>query len=269
VRSVTQMSGPGLAGLVIQALSAPVALGVDAVSYVASASLVSRIRRREARPERAPAAHLGREIGEGLRFVLGDRMLRAIGATTGTFTLFSSMVGAMMIVLLARDLRLTPAMIGLVFSIGSIGALVGAFSARRVSGWLGQGPAIWISIAATAPFGLLMPIAHRGWLLWVAALGWAVTSFGVVVYNVIQVSFRQGLTPERLLGRMNATMRFLAWGPMPLGSLIGGVLGQTIGVRPTLWIGAAGMILAFVPAYLSPLRSLRELPTHAEPEYAS
>ncbi len=89
--------------------------------------------------------------------------------------------------------------------------------------------------------------------------------FGAVVYNIAQVSFRQGLTPERLLGRMNATMRFLVWGTMPLGGLIGGVLGDYLGVRPALWVGAIGGMFAFLPVFLSPLRTMRELPATATP----
>ena len=85
-----------------------------------------------------------------------------------------------------------------------------------------------------------------------------------MVYNVTQVSFRQGLTPERLLGRMNATMRFLVWGTMPLGGLLGGVLGQRLGVRETVWIGMIGVALAFLPVFFSPLRTMRELPQHED-----
>src|SRR4029453_9214031 len=128
------------------------------------------------------------------------------------------------------------------------------------------GPTIWISIAATAPFGLLVPPAQRGWLLWLAAGGFLVVWFGAVVYNITQVSFRQGLTPERLLGRMNATMRFLVWGTVPLGGLLGGALGSLIGVRPALWVGAVGACLAFLPVFLSPLRTMRQLPTGDTPD---
>jgi hypothetical protein len=105
-------------------------------------------------------------------------------------------------------------------------------------------------------------------MLWLAAVGFGVVTFGSVVYNVAQVSFRQGLTPERLLGRMNATMRFLVWGTMPLGGLIGGVLGASVGVRETVMIGMAGSCLAFLPVFFSPLRTMRELPRGDEREPA-
>jgi MFS family permease len=262
VRATNQLAGPTLAGFLIQWLTAPFAVAIDAVSYLGSALFVTRIHKREEKPERKPDAHLGREIMEGLRFVLGNRMLRAIAACTGSSNLFSGIGGAMEVVLLARVLHLSPGIIGLVFSVGAIGGLAAAFSTDRIARWLGQGPTIWISTAVTAPFGLLWPITQRGWLLWATALGFAVWCFGVVVYNVTQVSFRQGLCPERLLGRMNASMRFLVWGTMPVGAFIGGVLGQTLGVRPTLWVGVVGGMFAFLPVLLSPLRGMRELPRY-------
>jgi MFS family permease len=145
-------------------------------------------------------------------------------------------------------------------SAGSIGGLVGAFTAMRVAKLLGQGPTIWLMPAVTAPFGLLLALVQPGWRLWLGALGFGMVTFGGVVYNIAQVSFRQGLTPERLLGRMNATMRFLVWGTLPLGGLIGGVLGERVGVRETVFIGMAGACLAFLPVFFSPLRTMRELP---------
>jgi MFS family permease len=264
VRGVTQIGGPTAAGLLIQWLTAPVAIALDAVSFLLSAVFVGLIRKREPKPERGPDAHLGREILEGLKFVLGDRILRSIAMCTGSFNLFSTIAFSMLIVLLADGLGQSAGTIGVFFSISSVGGLIGAFTAMRIARWLGQGPAIWISVAVSAPFGLLMPLVQPGWLLWAAAVGFAITMFGGVVYNVIQVSFRQGLTPERLLGRMNATIRFLVWGTMPLGGLIGGVLGEFVGVRETVWIGMIGCCLAFLPVFLSPLRTMRELPRHEE-----
>jgi MFS family permease len=269
VRGVSQIGGPTLAGGLIQWLTAPVAMVVDSVSFLASAVFVGLIRKREPIPERAPDAHLGREIAEGLRFVLGNRLLRSIAMCTGTYNLFSAIGFAMLIVLLADVLKISAGMIGLVLSAGSIGGLVGAFTAMRVATWLGQGPTIWMSCAFTAPFGLLTALAQPGWLLVLTALGFAVSMWGGVVYNVAQVSFRQGLTPERLLGRMNATMRFLVWGTMPIGGLLGGVLGQNLGVREAVWIGMGGCCLAFLPVFFSPLRSMRELPRHEEPKEAT
>jgi MFS family permease len=264
VRGVSQLSGPALAGQLIQWLSAPVAIFLDAVSFLGSAVFVGLIRKREPIPERAPDAHLGREIAEGLRFVLGNRLLRSIAMCTGSYNLFATIGITMLLVLLADELKVSAGAIGLLMSAGAVGGLIGAFTAMRVAKWLGQGPTIWMSCAFTAPFGVLVAFAQPGWLLWLGAFGFSVSMFGSVVYNIAQVSFRQGLTPERLLGRMNATMRFLVWGTMPIGGLLAGVLGQYVGVRETVWIGMVGCCLAFLPTFFSPLRTMRELPQHEE-----
>jgi MFS family permease len=172
---------------------------------------------------------------------------------------------AVFLVLLARHLDLTPGVIGLLTSIGAVGALLGSVIARPVAAWLGQGPTLWISILVSAPCGFVAPFVQRDWSLALLVLAQLVLMVSVVVYNVAQVSFRQGMTPPALLGRMNATMRFVVWGTMPLGAFIGGVLGSTIGVRQTLLISAVGMSLAWLPVFFSPLRRMRELPHYVEP----
>jgi MFS family permease len=266
VHGVAQIGGPAVAGVVIQWLSAPVAVVADAVSFVVSAAAVGLIRKREQRPERGADQRLGREIAEGLRFVVGNRLLRAIAICTGSSNFFSAMLGAMLVLFLVRDLGQPPSVLGLVLSIASVGGLLGALTATRIARWLGQGPTIWISMAVAGPFGLLWPLAQADWRMWVAAVAGGVSWFCGVVYNITQVSFRQGLTPEPLLGRMNATMRFLVWGTLPLGGLVGGLLGQHLGVRETIWVAAIGGLLPFLAPFLSPLRRMRELPT--EPDAA-
>jgi MFS family permease len=265
MRAVSQLGGPALAGQLIRILTAPVALLADAVAMAASALFVVRIRKREERPARRPDAHLLREIGEGLRFVFGNRLLRAIATCTASYNLLSSAFGAMLILYLERSIGLDAGTIGLVFTVTGAGGLVGAFLAQRVAGWVGQGQAIWMSAAFTAPFWLLMPLlAAPGWRLWVAAAGGFVVSIGVVVYNVTQVSFRQAMTPDAMLGRMNATIRFLVFGTMPLGGLLGGVLGEQFGVRTALLVVSVLICLAFLPVFLSPLRTMRTLPTRLD-----
>ncbi len=269
-RAVAQIAGPSIGGGLVQWLTAPYAIVVDALSYLWSAVWVGAISSREERPQKAPDRHLGREIREGLSFVLRHRLLRAITATTGMSNLFSTILNTAFIIVLAdqAQLDLSAGTIGLVFTVGSVGGLLGAVVAERVARRVGQGITIWLSILVSAPFALVTPLVQQGWVLWIVAACWAVIGFFVVIYNVTQVSFRQGLCPERLLGRMNATIRFLVWGTMPLGGFIGGVLGSTIGVRATMWVGAIGMALSFLPAFLSPLRTMRELPTSYDAEAA-
>ncbi|MET7392348.1 MFS transporter [Dactylosporangium sp. NPDC005572] len=259
VRSTAQIGGPTVAGLLVKAVGGPVAMLVDGVSYLVSALFLGRIRRIEERPERHPDAHLGREILEGLRFVVGNRLLRAIAACTGTANFFGAIVQATLVMFLARELALSPALIGLFFTVGGLGALAGAFLVRPITQLVGAGPAIWLGILVGDLGGLLVPLAAPGWRLWLAAAGSALFGIGVIVYNVNQVSFRQGITPDALLGRMNATMRFIVWGTLPLGALAGGALASAIGVHEALWVASVGALVAVVPILVSPLRSMREL----------
>ncbi len=263
--SVSHIAAPALAGGLIQVLTAPYAVLVDAFSFLWSAAWVRAIETRVPRPERKPDRHLGREIKEGLAFVLGNRLLRAIAMCTGASNLFSSMSFAVYMVLLARNLGLSPGLIGLITSTSAVGGLLGSLVARRIADRLGQGPTIWLSVLVSAPAWFVTPFVQRDWSLVLLAASQMLLWCTVVVYNVTQVSFRQGLTPPRLLGRMNATMRFIVWGTMPLGAFLGGVLGSLIGVRETLLVAAVGGSLAWLPVFLSPLRSLRELPSYQEP----
>ena len=262
--SVSELAGPSAGGFLIQVLTAPFAVLIDAASFVWSAAWVTAIKFREPGPERRQDRDLRREIREGLRFVTGDPMLRAIAICTGSSNLFSSMSMAVFYVLLARDLHVSPGIIGLISSAAAIGGLAGALTAAKLAGRVGQGPAIWMSVAATAPLAFVAPFVRHDWTLILLALAMTGVSFGVVVYNITQVSFRQGLCPPAMLGRMNATMRFLVWGTMPVGSLLGGVLGTAIGVRETLFAAAAGGSLTFLPVFLSPLRRMRQLPSYSE-----
>jgi MFS family permease len=260
--SVSQVAAPAVGGVLIQALTAPYAVLLDAISFLWSASWVTAIKARVPKPERKPDRHLGREIGEGLKFVTGNRMLRSIAMCTGSGNFFNSMIGAVIFVLLARDLHLSAGVIGLLSSLAAIGGLVGSLIAARFARWVGQGPAIWIAALAFAPGAFAAPFLHRNWTLALFAAGSLLTWVANVVYNITQVSFRQALCPPPLLGRMNASMRFLVWGTMPFGAFLGGILGSSIGVRDTLLIGAIGGCFAFVPVFLSPLRTMRELPKY-------
>jgi MFS family permease len=185
---------------------------------------------------------------------------------TGSSNLFSSITFAVFYVLLARDLHLSPGLIGVIMSTAAIGGIVGSLLATRIARRFGQGPTIWMAVLVAAPTGFVAPFVHRDWTLGLLAAAMIVFWATVVVYNITQVSFRQGLCPPALLGRMNATMRFLVWGTMPLGGVIGGVLGSWIGVRDTLLVSAIGESLVFLPVFLSPLRTMRELPSYEEPD---
>ncbi len=262
--SVSQIAGPGLGGVLIQIFTAPYAVLIDAVSFLWSAAWVGAIRARPPKLERKPDRNLAREIGEGLRFVVSNRLLRRIAMCTGSANLFSNLELPLFYILLARQLHLSAGVIGLFTSIAAIGGLVGSLVASRIAMRLGQGPTIWMSILVSIPSAFVVPFVHRDWTLGLLAAALLVMSAAVVVYNITQVSFRQGLTPPHLLGRMNATMRFFVWGTIPLGAFLGGVLGSTLGVRPTLLVAAIGGIIALLPVFFSPLRRMKELPRYDE-----
>jgi MFS family permease len=272
-QSAAQILGPGFGGFLIGVFTAPVAVVADAVSYVASALFVFTIRGSEPPippaegPRRSRAQRLrgfGAEIREGFAYVVGHPYLRMIAASTSTSNLFSSIVFSIYLVYVVRVLGLDPIRIGLVFSLGSFGTLAGALLASWIAARIGVGRTIVAAMAINGPAILLVAIAPPGVAEPFLIASAALTGFSALVYNVNQVSFRQAITPERIQGRMNATMRFLVWGTMPIGSLIGGVLATILGLSTTIWIGA---ILGFLPVlfvFFSPVRSLRTMPTSPE-----
>jgi MFS family permease len=264
--SVAQVSGPAIGGGLAQLFGGANAIGVNALTYVWSIVCLWRIRTPEPPVERHPQRNLRREIGEGLKFLFGNRSLVAIVSCTGSSNLCSGIVGAVGVLLLTRQLHASAGLVGLLLSGGGIGGVVGALLAGRIANRFGQARTIWLSLLVTQPFLLLIPLAGQGWLIALYGLGWLAFGFGGVVYNIAQVSFRQAICPDRLLGRMNASVRFLVWGTIPLGSLLGGVLGTAIGVRGALWVGAIGLVLAPAFVVFSPLRKLRDLPTEVTPE---
>jgi MFS family permease len=265
-RSAAQVAGPSLGGFLAQLYTAPTALYVDAGSFLWSAAWVRAIRAEEPRPHRPERRRMRQEIGEGLRYVLGHRILRDIAGCTATGNLFKAAMSAVYIVFLVRDMGVSPRTVGVLLSIGSAGGILAAVTVSTVTRIVGQARMIWLSTAVTSPFSLLIPLTGHGWGLALFAAGWFGVGVGIVYYNVAQVSFRQALTPTRLLGRMNATMRFLVWGTIPLGGLLGGVLGTSIGLRPTLWVCAVGEVSATLWVVTSPLFRMRETPVLADEE---
>ena len=264
-RSTAQVAGPGVGGALVEIFTAPYAVFVDAVSFISSGLFVLRIRKEESSPivERADGkkASLWVELKEGLRFVLGNPNLRAQAGCTATSNLFFSLGFAIFLVFAVRELQLSAAVIGIVFSIGSVGSLIAAFTAMRISNRFGIGPTTIGVGMLWGPAMVLIAFAPTG----NAAVPFLVASqlaagFGGVVYNIVQVSYRQAICPPRLQGRMNSVMRFIVWGTIPIGTLAGGILGSLVGLRETIAIGGIGCGLAVLWIVFSPQRSLREMP---------
>jgi MFS family permease len=277
-QSFAQVAGPGLGGALVGLVGAASAMAVDAISYAVSVASLLAIRVREVNGgrgglggtvspqeqggsggDRPPGSTLRAEIGEGLSFVFRHPILRKIAACTGTANLFGSMGTALEIVFLVRVLRVRPADTGLLIAVASLGGVAGGLLAGRLSRRIGSARIIWYSMLVFGLPQLLIPLAAPGWRVAAFAVGMAAFSFSAVVYNVAQVSYRQAICPPRLLGRMNAAIRWVVWGTIPLGALLGGVFGTLAGVRATLWIAYAGSWAAGWWVFFSPLRRQRDL----------
>jgi MFS family permease len=258
---VARFVGPALGGALVGAIGAPAAVIVDAASFAVSAFATAGVRDEEPQPEPRPAGmRLRDEIGEGLTFVTRHPILKRIVACTGTFNFFSNVYGAVEVVFLVRHLHASPATIGLVFTLAAVGGIAGALVANPLARVFGSARIVWLSVAVSSPLTFAGALAFPGWRVALIGVSAAAGSFGSIVYNVAQVSYRQSICPPRLLGRMNAAVRFIVWGTMPLGALAGGVLGSTIGVRQTLFVGAAGQCLAVLWVVFSPLFGRRDFP---------
>jgi MFS family permease len=271
-RSASQIVGPGMAGVLIGLLRAPFAMTLDAASYVWSALFVLLIRRAE--PPVAPygeAIHgpkpsMRAEIAVGLRYVTGHRWLRSIAATTGTSNLFANVFFAILILYLADERGLSPEAIGFAFSIGSLGVLGAALTTSRLTARIGVGRMLVLSSIGFSLEGLPVAFAPDGLILAAVALFVFMGGFFGVAWNINQVSLRQAITPPRMQGRANATMRFIVWGTIPLGSVVGGALGSLIGLHATIVVGAVGALIAFVPVTLSSVRSIVTMPEPVDDE---
>jgi MFS family permease len=265
-RSAAQIGGPGLAGLLVDLLKAPTAILFDAFSFLGSALFLFRIRKAEPSPQAEGVRRRMRdELREGLAYVFKHPYLKSIAACTALFNFFGNFIWAVLLVYARRELNLSPLSIGIAFMLGNIGPLLAAFTANRIAIRFGIGPTIVGTAILGGPMFLLIPFAPPGNAAIVILAGaFIVGGFMGVVYNVTQVSLRQAITPERIQGRMNSVMRFIVWGVIPLGALVGGVLTTWIGLKETLIVGGIGTCLPFLPVLLSPVRGLREIPESAE-----
>lgn len=259
--SGAQLAGPGAAGGLIALATAPYAIIVDAASFVISGGFTAWIRARAPEPEQpVERRHLLVELWEGLRYVLRHRLLLPQAMSTGVSNFFSSVLFSIIIVYAHRSLGMSSGLIGLSFSLAAVGWMIGASQADRFRRWLGVGGATILGASLSGPGALLVPFAPKSFPVPFLVASGAIMGFGAVVYNIQQVSLRQAICPPRLQGRMNASMRFLVWGTMPLGSLTGGAIAATAGLRTALFVGAVGGFSSILPVVLSPIRSLREFP---------
>jgi MFS family permease len=260
---ISRIGGPGLAGALLTIVSAPVLLLADGISYLFSAFAIWRIRDDEVPADRATRASLAKEIGEGLGFVFRHPLISRIVGTTAASNFFGTLVTTLEVIFVLNVLNLGTPLLGLLFSVGAVGGLLGAISTPWITKLIGEGTALSVSAVGFGVAVLTFPLAGMFPSAAIPLLfaGFFLEAFLVLVYNITQVTMRQRLCPPRLLGRMNASIRFVVWGVMPIASLLAGFLGTVIGIVPTLWVGFAGTVLAASFVVFSPLTTMRELPT--------
>lgn len=263
--SIAEVAGLGLAGVLVQLLTAPIAILVDALSFFISAGSLALIRRREPRPRPVhgePPGKVLHEIAHGLRLVWRDRVLRALAGASATREFFAHIFVAVLTLFLVETLRLQPAVFGFVFGLGGVSAFFGALLVERVTAHFGLGRTMIGSLAATVGSALFIPLAFGPPPVAAGLLAASQAFDGTgMAYHINRTSLVQSVTPERLLGRVNASTRVAEQTATLLGLLVGGVLGQTIGLRPTVLIGVLGMSLSIPWLYFSPIRTLQGHPT--------
>jgi predicted MFS family arabinose efflux permease len=267
--STAEVVGPAVGGGLGQLVGAATTALTTGVSYLLSGLLLLRIRTSEPRPVSRDGNGVQAQMKEALGFVLGEKSLRAITVSTALSNLAITVLLSMQILFLTRDLGLTPGAVGAVLALSSVGGLLGALTAGRCARWIGPARAIWLIPLVISPVALVVPAAEPGRLTALCVIGLALRAYGTTVFNVVNVSYRQAICPGRLLGRVNATVRFITWGAMPVGGLLGGILGGWIGVRTTLWVACSALALTSLPLLLSPLRTLRKFPAVQEEEVPS
>ena len=262
--SVAQVSGPPMAGGLMAAIGAANAIVADCASFVVSTAFMLSMRHRESPPQPEPGEQRPKmwpEVKEGLDWVVRHPWLRSIAMCTGISNFFSTLAGAILILYMARSLHLSKLEIAVVFAAGPVGSIAAGLVTRRISTRLGVGPTILGTIAVSAIGVLCYPLATpHTFPLAVLMVGGALFGFGAVAYNITQVSLRQAITPERLQGRMNAAMRWIVWGTIPLGTLLGGGLATWFGLHAALWVGGVGNSLKLLPIALGSVRKVREMP---------
>lgn len=268
-QAVAQVAGPGLGALLVGLAGAARAMAADAFSFAVAAACLLLIRSREQQgagatrepgEPGAPRARFGPQVREGLAYVLREPILRKSAAWNGTANFFVIMVETLGPVFLIRTVHLRPAYVGVLLALGAVGGVAGGLVSRPLAARIGSARLCWLSMTVFSLPGLLIPAARPGWWVLLFAVGWMSWTFASTLCATTLTSYQQAACPVELRGRVSAVLRWIAWGTLPLGGLVAGVLGGAIGVHVTLWIAVIGGCLSGLWLYLSPLRGLRDLP---------
>jgi MFS family permease len=263
-RATSFVVGPSAAGILVQTLTAPVALLADAVSYLVSAVLLMKVRPTEPPPSEAT----GLGIGQGLRFIARSPVLRStlLGATT--MNLFNYMFAALFVLYVSTELGVSPGLLGAVIGAGAFGALLGAAVTGRVARKLGIGSTLVLSFVLFPAPLLLVPLAAGSApsLLGMLFVAEFFSGLGVMMLDITLGSVQTAATPDALRARVSGAQRTINYGIRPIGALLGGALGANLGVRPTLWIAATGAIAGVLWILTPSVSKMRDLPEQGEPQ---
>lgn len=263
--STAQIGGPAIAGVLVSIVTAPIAILLDVASFLVAALAVASIRREEPEPVRRER-NIPAELREGFAGLLGHPILRPVVLMTSAALLGYSMYLSLIVLFHVRALGLDSVGVGIVFAIGGAGALSGAVLAPRLARRVGVGPSLLLALVLGAS-GLLITSQAAGpavVAMAIAASGQFAALFGGSLFNVNGPALRAAVTPAHLLGRVNATYRFIVWGMFPLGALLGGVIGEALGLRAPIIVGALVIVAALVGFVRSPVARMRELPRPAQ-----
>jgi MFS family permease len=265
---LARIGGPAAGGALLTVLTAPMLFIGESLGYLLSAVFLGRTGDRERRDPAEGRSSLVSEIREGFAFVAGHALISRIAMCTCGTNFSGTLVFTLLPLLVLRELGLGPQGMGIIMSVGAAGGLLGAVSAPWLARRIGEGTVIPAGSLLSSLFLGLVPLAAVQAdpavslvLLTVSEFGFA---YGVLVYNIMQLTMRQRVCPPRLLGRMNASIRFVVWGVMPLAALSAGFLGAQLGLVPAMWLGVAGGVLSVLPVVFSPLPGMRKLPDSVE-----
>lgn len=269
-QSAAQIAGPSLAGIFIQLVTAPMAIIGDSLSFFLSALFLWRMGGKEGSDvSLASRQNLWEQIRVGLDTVVKNPILRALAMANGVANIFWGAQLSLLLVYMTDVLKINSLWIGIIYACGNAGFLIGTLLAKRVLQWWGLGWSLCTVPLLSISGALLVPIAHGSFLEVALVLAFAqfMTVCPLIIYHIHEVSLRQSITPDALQGRVNATMQVVSWATTPLGALLGGWLGEWIGIRSTLFLIVGGLLLAQLWLWFSPVRTLRTLPQEEEQKY--
>jgi MFS family permease len=261
---VASISGCGLAGVAARAVGTANSLLFNAGSFLVSVACLLAIREAEPRRERDHARRsttLRADIAEGLLFIWRDRLLRTLATFMAVANMAYGGVLALSVLFLVRVAHIGAAEVGLLLAASSIGGLAGALVARRVAERVGTARTLLFGVLVYGLAGLLIPLTEAGLSAAFYVAGSGLVTGAISANNIVLVSFRQRYTPAAILGRVTASQRFLVYGTAPLGALLAGALGTTLGIRPALWVLVVVNALSGTLLLTRPILSRRDLPT--------